>query len=620
VLTFDGTDTVFDHNWTESATSLFIGTGSGPEGSGQRNVAVGINCLPALTSGLRNVAIGFDAGFVLSSGGSNVFIGHASGFAETTGTNNVGIGANTLLAANGSSSNVAIGFQAGAAITTGTNNVFVGVNAGNALTNASSQTFIGDSAGRSVTTGAGNVLIGAKAGESISIGSNNLFIGSWASHSGTSSNNFCIGISAGNSLTTGGTNMLMGVQAGSALTTELANIFLGFQAGLNATAGAQNTIIGDSTYQAGTGDSNTALGHTALFTGPSSSQNTAIGRRTLLSLTSGANNTALGYGAALLVSTGQHNTVLGWNSAVTLTTGHYNILLGYDTDVSGTAGTTQIVIGYGADATADRQCVLGSAHANGYITEFYLGSGVVRSAPQDVLVTATGGSGTDIGGANFTLAAGRPTGSGAGGEIIFSTAPPGATGTALRALSERMRITDDGFVGMGVAVPVSPLHVQVSSVGTIAPITGTAATIERSGECYLSVFGSSWGGVVFGEAADDFIGGVFYNYGADYLAWYTNNVLHMLLDSTGNLGIGTSSFGASADGVVAIANGTQGGALANTIQLVSEDLSAGNTILSLRTEGSGAVATGTPAAADGAIAIKVNGTVRYLTYSDSAPT
>jgi hypothetical protein len=92
------------------------------------------------------------------------------------------------------------------------------------------------------------------------------------------------------------------------------------------------------------------------------------------------------------------------------------------------------------------------------------------------------------------------------------------------------------------------------------------------------------------------------------------------LDENGNLNVGTTVAGSSAAGVVTIANGTQGAALANAVQLASEDLSAGNTTLSMRTEGSGAVVTGTPAAATGAIAIVVNGTVRYLTFSNSAPT
>jgi hypothetical protein len=89
-------------------------------------------------------------------------------------------------------------------------------------------------------------------------------------------------------------------------------------------------------------------------------------------------------------------------------------------------------------------------------------------------------------------------------------------------------------------------------------------------------------------------------------------------DASGNFGLGTTSFGASAAGVLAIANGTQGGALANAIQIISEDLSAGNTIPSIQTEGSGIFASGTPAAASGSIAMKINGTVYHFTVSTTA--
>ena len=89
-------------------------------------------------------------------------------------------------------------------------------------------------------------------------------------------------------------------------------------------------------------------------------------------------------------------------------------------------------------------------------------------------------------------------------------------------------------------------------------------------------------------------------------------------DALGNFGLNTTSFGSSAAGVLAIANGTQGGALANAIQIVSEDLSAGNTIPSVRTEGSGIFASGTPATASGSVAMKINGTVYHFTVSTTA--
>ena len=97
-----------------------------------------------------------------------------------------------------------------------------------------------------------------------------------------------------------------------------------------------------------------------------------------------------------------------------------------------------------------------------------------------------------------------------------------------------------------------------------------------------------------------------------------NYARRLRLDADGNLIMGTGgAAGSSAAGVLVVPNGTQGGALANAIQLVSEDLSAGNTIPSIRTEGSGIISAGTPGTAEGTIAIKVNGTVYYIPYDTS---
>jgi hypothetical protein len=93
----------------------------------------------------------------------------------------------------------------------------------------------------------------------------------------------------------------------------------------------------------------------------------------------------------------------------------------------------------------------------------------------------------------------------------------------------------------------------------------------------------------------------------------------MRITSSGNVGIGTTSMGASAAGVLAIGNGTQGAAAANMIQLVSEDLSAGNTIPSIQSEGTGiTTAAITNVTVTNKIAVKVNGVVYYLLATTSA--
>lgn len=82
----------------------------------------------------------------------------------------------------------------------------------------------------------------------------------------------------------------------------------------------------------------------------------------------------------------------------------------------------------------------------------------------------------------------------------------------------------------------------------------------------------------------------------------------------GNVGIGTNTFGTSATNTLAILTGTAPTTgPADTIQLYSTDLSAGNTIPSFYTEGTN-VGTGTPTA-NRTIAVRFNGTVYYLLAS-----
>jgi hypothetical protein len=105
---------------------------------------------------------------------------------------------------------------------------------------------------------------------------------------------------------------------------------------------------------------------------------------------------------------------------------------------------------------------------------------------------------------------------------------------------------------------------------------------------------------------------------ADTIAWSTNGGERLRITSGGNLGLGTSTFGTSAAVTLAIATGTAPTTgPADTIQIYSTDLTAGNTMLSLYTEGT-IVNANTTAATTHRIAIRVNGTVYYLLANTAA--
>lgn len=75
-----------------------------------------------------------------------------------------------------------------------------------------------------------------------------------------------------------------------------------------------------------------------------------------------------------------------------------------------------------------------------------LGPSTSSNPPSGTLRTGDA-SGTDIGANNLILAAGRGTGTGVGGSLVFQTAAPGATsGSTLNAATERLRITMTGDI------------------------------------------------------------------------------------------------------------------------------------------------------------------------------
>ncbi len=179
--------------------------------------------------------------------------------------------------------------------------------------------------------------------------------------------------------------------------------------------------------------------------------------------------------------------------------------------------------------------------------------------------------------------------------------------------SERMRIDSSGNVGIGTSSP-----------GT------NRLVLSATGNCSQLILGSDAAvffleGTNFGEfnTIESFRNGVsqwkFGGPGAQKaFAIWTDAQERLRVDSSGNVGIGTATFGTSAAKVFALGNATAPSTgPADTLQIYSSDLSAGNTMLSLYTEGT-IVNTNTTAATTHRIAIRVNGTVYYLLANTAA--
>jgi hypothetical protein len=211
-----------------------------------------------------------------------------------------------------------------------------------------------------------------------------------------------------------------------------------------------------------TGINSMAMGSNTTAVGNSS---IAIGRNASASIA----GLALGVGAvaaagtAIGVSTSAGSLGVTIGELCTHTVGTGGIAIGKGATAAGTAA---IVLGVNNTAQANTLVIGGSGGF--HITDSYIGSGATSTSPISHTLNATGGSGTDIAGANLTLAGGRPTGAGAGGYVAISTAVAGASGTGLRSLVERMRITSVGNLLIGTTT-------ETASSGLIQLATGTTA-------------------------------------------------------------------------------------------------------------------------------------------------
>src|SRR3989344_2444293 len=232
--------------------------------------------------------------------------------------------------------------------------------------------------------------------------------------------------------------------------------------------------------------SSTAIGNAALANGSST---LAIGYG---ATAYGINSVAIGKGA---LTTNQAAVAVGQSSNAVI----FGVALGSAANSSdngaiaigqnaSATGARSIAIGENSRATAQGQLVIGAYRPSFYVSDAYFGSGVTDVNVTNFTLHATGGSGTDITGGYISIAGGRSTGNATGGEIRFETSDAGATGSTLRTLTEKMRITGPGLVGIGTTTPSALLHIKNSSslssklllLENLQGVNGSSADIDFS--------------------------------------------------------------------------------------------------------------------------------------------
>jgi hypothetical protein len=161
----------------------------------------------------------------------------------------------------------------------------------------------------------------------------------------------------------------------------------------------------------------------------------------------------------------------------------------------------------------------------------FLGNGDVNASPSTAILSGTGGSGTNIAGAEFRIRGGAGTGTGVGGPITFYTSAAGTTGSAVNAATERMRINNAGNVGINTTSPLGNLDVSTSG-NTQINITAGSTALSR---------------LIFGTTSGNSRGFIDYDNTSSVRAmiFRTNESERMRITSGGNIGIGTTTIGST---------------------------------------------------------------------------
>jgi len=326
------------------------------------------------------------------------------------------------------------------------------------------------------------------------------------------------------------------------------NVAIGYGA-LNSFDGSYSTAVGSrvlytSNYNA---SHNTGIGYSALNSS-NGTANTAVGSQSLKNINSGTNSTSVGANALYSVSSGTTNTAVG-SSALYTTNGSGNVAIGYSAgkyetgsnkfyvdnqDRSDTAGDQSKALLYGtfASTVAAQSLVI---NANTSITGS-LTAGLIRAVSSSNIIPSGVGieikyrSDFDQG---FLLSYSRTNSSYK--DMIYD-----AQRQYFRTQgSDILTINESGNVGIGTTSPLSTLHVVKAAGATLRVTTETDA---GGGNSSILMGNQDSGGANKPFILRSINAGLYLGTG-DSWSSETGGTLttRMIIDSSGNVGIGTTS-------------------------------------------------------------------------------
>ena len=497
-------NTTGGYNTAIGSTSLNLNT------TGSNNTAVGNGSLQQNTTGDSNTAVGYNSLVNNTTGSQNTSVGYITLGANTTGVFNTALGSGALASNTTGVSNTAIGANSLLVNTTGNNNTAIGTDSLNVNTTGSKNTAIGYYALVNNTTASNNIAIGYYALSTNSTANYNIAIGNNSLRNNVGSQNIGIGEDALLSNTIGASNTAIGFQALQDNTTGGQNFALGIGALANNTTGSGNIAIGASTLVSNTTTSNSiGIGFNALLFA-TGGNNIAIGNESGKSITTGANNTILGAYAG----------TAGMSNNIVLADGAGNVRYQWD-------GTNNVFTGaatFSSSVTA-ANIIIGNQGVNitsyGYLTQTI--SGQMTILGHNVKASSSVANQVNVvNGGWISSMIKQYYNEG----ITFHSSPTNYSSGAVYPMdtTERMRITNDGNVGIGTSSPSGKLtvntgtneNVSILSVGS-GDMRISALNDAASANVQLSIQGSP---LLFRVAG---------------------GVEAMRITSGGNVGIGTNS-------------------------------------------------------------------------------
>jgi len=506
----DLSDAKSDNDGSNNGSSIFFGVdaGSSDNSSDNQNVGLGFEALKDNTSGKNNSANGYQALMDNSIGNDNTAIGYRALNNNTNGAMNVALGHTALSANRNDSCSVAVGYGAMqmAYFTTGgqgkkTANTAIGYyalrgsswppfNSGQFNTSIGFESLLNNSRGDH-NTGIGNKVLHAN-----TEGDDNTANGNMSLYSNTvGNNNTAIGSEvlstnvAGSNATAIGYNAMKYVD-NTSTEYSIESVSVGYEALRGSTTasnntGRDNTAIGYQTLKPNTtGSWNTAAGHQVLVSNTEGTSNSAFGNGAMYSNITGNENIAFGLGSLYSNQAGSSGTAIGcramqfFNNSTTAFT-NYNVALGYEAlrgqflNADNNTGNKNTAIGYQSlwvNTTGDDNTVVGHEALKSNTTGnrntvlgYNSGNGIVTGNNNTIIGAQVTGLSSDLDN-NIIIADGEG--------------------------HQRIRVTENGYVGIGTSTAEAKLHVY--HAGTAEPITVFEATDDVSllingqgGESYI---------------------------------------------------------------------------------------------------------------------------------------